>query len=56
MTADPFARAAARLMAAAVAIAEARAEQFRLASRDPAAVWRKASLLWPNFGNHFTKG
>ncbi|WP_309621274.1 hypothetical protein [Novosphingobium sp.] len=49
---DPFASAAARLRAAAEVIAAARYEQAQLAARDPAAAWRRASLVWPRF----TKG
>lgn len=47
-----FAAAALRLTAFAEAIAQARVEELRLERRDPAARWRKASLLWPQF----TKG
>jgi hypothetical protein len=47
-----FADVAVRLQARAEAIANARAEDLRLARTDPAARWRKAMLLWPQF----TKG
>lgn len=53
---SPFASAAARLIDAAGAIAAAQVEQLRLARHDPAAAWREANLLWPNFGKTFTKG
>lgn len=47
-----FSAAALRLTAFAEMIAQARIEELRLERRDPAARWRKASLLWPQF----TKG
>jgi hypothetical protein len=47
-----FAAVALRLTDFAQAIARARIEELRLERRDPAARWRKASLLWPLF----TKG
>ena len=52
-----FAQLAAQLMAQAQAIAAARIEELRLARTDPAARWRKASLLWPRFAQgRFTEG
>ena len=53
---DRFEAVAARLIAAAQAIAAARTEERRLQRTDPATRWRKASLLWPRFGNDFSKG
>ena len=53
---DPFVTAAAKLRAAAQAIAAARYEQSQLAARNPAAAWRRASLIWPNFAKMFTRG
>ncbi len=47
-----FAELSTRLIEQARLIAEARAEEIRLARSDPAARWRKAALLWPQF----TKG
>ncbi len=47
-----FAELSARLIERAKLIAEARAASLRLARTDPAARWRKAALLWPQF----TKG
>jgi len=47
-----FAEVAARLTALAETIAAARASELTLERRDPAARWRRASLLWPRF----TKG
>lgn len=49
---DSFAALAASLIERARQIAEARAQDLRLARTDPAARWRKAALLWP----YFTKG
>ena len=48
----PFDRLAVQLVARAQTIAAARIEDLQLARTDPAARWRKASLLWPSF----TKG
>ena len=53
---DRFAVMGAHLIAAAKAIAAAHIEERRLQRSDPAARWRKASLLWPGFGNNFSKG
>jgi len=47
-----FTAAALRLTAFAETIAQARIEELRLERRNPAARWRKASVLWPQF----TKG
>jgi len=47
-----FEALAARLMASARRLGEARAAERRLQAADPAARWRQASLLWPLF----TKG
>ncbi|MFM5918212.1 MAG: hypothetical protein ACKOOL_11865 [Novosphingobium sp.] len=47
-----FSELAARLVEQARLIAESRAQERRLARTDPAARWRKAALLWPQF----TKG
>ena len=47
-----FAEVAARLTALAETIAAERASELTLERRDPAARWRRASLLWPRF----TKG
>ena len=47
-----FAELSARLVEKAMLIAAARAEELRLSRTDPAARWRKAALLWPQF----TKG
>ena len=41
-----------KLVEQARLIAVARAEELRLSRTDPAARWRKAALLWPQF----TKG
>lgn len=49
---DSFAQIAAQLTEQARLIASARAEELRLARSNPAARWRKAALLWPQF----TKG
>ena len=49
---DSFAELSAKLSEKARLIAEARADELRLARTDPAARWRKAALLWPQF----TKG
>ena len=49
---DSFAELSVRLVEKVRLIAEARAEELRLARTDPAARWRKAALLWPQF----TKG
>ena len=53
---DPFASAAAKLRAAAQIVAAARQDQALIAARDPAAAWRQANLIWPNFAKMFTKG
>ena len=53
---DRFDALGARLIAAAQAIAAAHIAQQRLLRTDPAARWRKASLLWPGFGNTIRKG
>ena len=47
-----FAELSARLIERAQVIAQARAEELRLARTDPEARWRRAALLWPQF----TKG
>jgi len=47
-----FSAATLRLTALAETIAQARIAELKLERRDPAARWRKASLLWPQF----TKG
>ena len=47
-----FDRLAVQLLARAQTIVAARIEELRLARTNPAARWRKASLLWPSF----TKG
>lgn len=44
-----FAEVATRLLAQAETLAAARLEELKLARADPAARWRKASLLWPRF-------
>ena len=44
-----FAEVAARLLAQAETLAAAHLEELKLARTDPAARWRKASLLWPRF-------
>jgi hypothetical protein len=49
---DNFAELSVRLVQRAKLIAEARVQELRLARTDPAARWRKAALLWPQF----TKG
>ena len=49
---ESFTELSARLVEQARLIAQARAEELRLARTDPAARWRKAALLWPQF----TKG
>ena len=52
-----FTQLAARLLAQAQTIAAARIEELRLARTDPAARWRKASVLWPSFTQgRFTEG
>ena len=43
---DRFAKTAARLMAAARAIAVARVEELHA---KPATRWRRAELVWPRF-------
>ena len=53
---DPFASAAAKLRAAAQIVAAARQDQAQLAAQDPAAAWRRASLIWPRFAKMLTKG
>lgn len=53
---DRFDALGARLIAAAQAVAAAHIEERRLLRTDPAARWRKASLLWPRFGNTISKG
>ena len=49
---DSFTVLSAKLVEKARLIAVSRAEELRLARTDPAARWRKAALLWPQF----TKG
>ncbi len=52
-----FTQLAVQLLAQAGAIAAARIEELRSARTDPAARWRKASLLWPRFTQgRFTEG
>ena len=46
---SPFAQVEARLLAQAERLAAARTEERKLARTDPAARWRRASLLWPRF-------
>lgn len=53
---DRFDAVGARLIAAAQAIAAAHIAQQRLQRTDPAARWRKASLLWPRFAATISKG
>ena len=47
---SPFAALAAQLTAKAEAIAKARLAASSLKRRNDGAHWRKASLIWPNFG------
>jgi hypothetical protein len=44
-----FTGLAARLIARARRLAEARSDEALLARRDPAVRWRKARLVWPLF-------
>ena len=53
---ERFEVVAARLIAAAQTIAAARIKEQRLQRTDPAARWRKASLLWPRFAATISKG